>query len=67
MKKGQIIDHRGTVASEGRGGKHEAVGQETRAESVDSCRCKEASAMSPKELLKLMIGDLTFWKKAGKK
>ncbi len=30
------------------------------------CRCKETSKMSPRELLKLMMKDLAFWKKAGK-
>jgi hypothetical protein len=27
------------------------------------CRCKEASTMTPRELLKLMISDLALWKK----
>jgi hypothetical protein len=29
----------------------------------DSCRCKETSEMTPRELLKLMMKDLAFWKK----
>jgi len=29
----------------------------------DACRCKEASDMSPGQLLKLMVSDLAFWKK----
>jgi hypothetical protein len=32
----------------------------------DSCRCKETADMKPRELLKLMISDLAFWKKAKK-
>jgi len=32
----------------------------------ENCRCKEASAMTPRELLTLMVKDLAFWKK-GKK
>ncbi len=32
----------------------------------DTCRCKEASTMTPRELLKLMIDDLAFWKKEKK-
>jgi len=32
----------------------------------DDCRCKEASEMTPRELLKLMFSDLSFWKKAKK-
>ncbi len=33
----------------------------------ESCRCKETSALSPRELLKLMIRDLAIWKKERKK
>lgn len=32
----------------------------------DACRCKEASKMTPQELVKLMFSDLAFWKKAKK-
>ena len=32
----------------------------------ENCRCKEASSMTPRELLALMVKDLAFWKK-GKK
>jgi hypothetical protein len=32
----------------------------------DTCRCKEASKMTPRELLELMMGDLAFWKKEKK-
>jgi hypothetical protein len=32
----------------------------------DDCRCKEASNMTPRELLKLMISDLAFWSKKGR-
>jgi hypothetical protein len=32
----------------------------------DACRCKKTSEMTPRELLKLMISDLAFWKKAKK-
>ncbi len=32
----------------------------------EACRCKEASRMSPRQLLRLMVGDLAFWKKAKK-
>jgi len=28
----------------------------------DVCRCKQASKMTPRELLKLMMSDLAFWK-----
>ena len=29
----------------------------------DACRCKETAQMTPRELLKLMMSDLAFWKK----
>ncbi len=32
-------------------------------EAEEGCRCKEASKKTPLELLKLMISDLSFWKK----
>lgn len=32
----------------------------------DACRCKETAGMTPAELLKLMVRDLTFWKKEKK-
>ena len=32
----------------------------------DACRCKETSHMTPRELLRLMMNDLAFWKKAKK-
>lgn len=32
----------------------------------NSCRCEETSEMSPRELIRLMISDLAFWKKARK-
>ena len=31
--------------------------------SDESCRCKEVASKTPRELLKLMISDLAFWKK----
>ncbi len=31
-----------------------------------TCRCKETSHMTPRELLRLMISDLAFWKKTKK-
>jgi len=34
--------------------------------SDGTCRCKETSEMTPRELLKLMVSDLSFWKKAKK-
>jgi hypothetical protein len=40
--------------------------KERGADNDDACRCKEASEMTPRQLLGLMIRDLAFWKK-GKK
>jgi hypothetical protein len=32
----------------------------------DDCRCKEVSEMKPRQLFRLMISDLAFWKKKKK-
>jgi len=32
----------------------------------DPCRCQETSNMTPRELLRLMLSDLSFWKKTKK-
>jgi hypothetical protein len=40
------------------------VVRETGEAGEDSCRCKEVSKKSLPELLKVVISDLTFWKKA---
>jgi hypothetical protein len=32
----------------------------------DSCRCKEVAKKTPKELLKVAIDDLSFWKRTKK-
>jgi hypothetical protein len=52
---------------------HPAGGQEKKpaeaqagAGKDDACRCKETSQMTPRELLKLMMNDLAFWKKEKK-
>jgi hypothetical protein len=33
----------------------------------DSCRCKEVAKKTLPEMLKLMVSDLAFWKKSGKR
>jgi hypothetical protein len=38
--------------------------QEEGGPDEESCRCKEVSKKTPTEMLKLMINDLAFWKKA---
>jgi len=67
MEKGKIIGYQRTAAPGGPGKEHEVADPQARADTDDSCRCKEASKMTPGELLKLMIGDLTFWNKTNKK
>ena len=52
------------TADPGRPGKDEKAAESIAgADKDDACRCKEASVMSPGQLLKLMVSDLTFWKK----
>ena len=55
-----------TVDSGGSGKEKKAADNQAVAGSEDSCRCKEASKMTPRQLLRLMFSDLTFWKKAKK-
>ncbi len=43
-----------------------ATENQAAAGSEETCRCKETSKMTPRELLRLMMSDLTFWKKAKK-
>ena len=52
------------TADPGRTGKDEKAAESPAGEGIDdACRCKEASEMSPGQLLKLMVSDLAFWKK----
>ena len=37
--------------------------READAGSSESCRCKDVAKKTPREMLSLMIDDLTFWKK----
>jgi hypothetical protein len=39
-------------------------GSETEGDNKESCRCKEVAKKTPREMLRLMLSDLTFWKKA---
>jgi hypothetical protein len=32
----------------------------------DDCRCKETALMTPRQLLRRMMDDLSFWKRAKK-
>jgi len=42
------------------------IGPQSKPENDDACRCKEVSQKTPRELLRLMFQDLTFWKKTSK-
>jgi hypothetical protein len=55
-----------TAGSGGREKKKDTADVHGGAGHDDSCRCQEASKMSPRELLKLMMSDLAFWKKPKK-
>lgn len=61
-----IIRYPKIVAAGGPGKKKKAVENQAKAGSEDTCRCKEASKMTPRELLGLMFSDLAFWKKEKK-
>jgi hypothetical protein len=63
-EQGMIIRYPKT-SDPGKPGKDEEAAEAR--EGDDDCRCKEASKMSPGQLLKLMVSDLAFWKKRKKK
>ncbi len=52
----QKTDQRLVEKNTGRDGKKAGV--------EDACRCREVSEMKPGDLLRLMMSDLAFWKKA---
>ena len=59
-----MIIHNPKTGDPGRPGKDEKAAESLAgAGKDDACRCKEASDMSPGQLLKLMVSDLAFWKK----
>lgn len=61
-----ITRYRKTDDPGGPGKEKKAAENRAGAGKDDTCRCKETSQMTPRELLGLMFSDLTFWKKAKK-
>ena len=55
-----------TVEADRPARENDAADEHAGAGHDDACRCKEASEMTPRELLRLMMSDLAFWKKAKK-
>lgn len=51
-------------ARTGRG--KEAAHEHEGTDHDEACRCKEASEMTPGQLLRIMFNDLAFWKKTKK-
>jgi hypothetical protein len=50
-----------------RPGKKETTPEKQAAtDGENACRCKDASEMTPRQLLGLMFSDLAFWKKPKK-
>ena len=64
QENGMATDHPKTVRPDGPG--NENKNSEAQA-ADDICRCKETSLMKPRQLLRLMLNDLSFWKKAKEK
>lgn len=58
--------HRKQSAGSGKGPFEKEKSKERESEGVsdDSCRCKEVSKKRLPEMLKLMVSDLAFWRKA---
>jgi hypothetical protein len=66
MEKKKIISNHAPDGPGSTGRGHGPAAPEDPAHMDDSCRCKEVSTKTPRELLRLMIGDLSFWKKSNK-
>ena len=62
-KEQKMIIRYPKTSDAGSPGKDEKAAEQ---QAGDDCRCKEASQMSPGQLLKLMMSDLAFWKKMKK-
>jgi hypothetical protein len=58
-----IIRYPKTVDSSRPAKDEKAAESQAGADKDEACRCKEASKMSPGQLVKLMVSDLAFWKK----
>ncbi len=61
-----IIQYPKTVDPGGPGTEKKIAAPQAEAGKEDACRCKEASEMTPRQLIGLMLSDLAFWKKAKK-
>ncbi len=61
-----ISRHQKTIGPDGPVKEKETAESKVGADSDETCRCKETSEMTPRQLFKLMTGDLAFWKKAKK-
>ncbi len=54
------------TADSGRGSEAKETPKEGKArEGEENCRCKEVSKKNTRGLIKLMLSDLSFWKKKG--
>ncbi len=61
-----VMRYQKTVGPGDPGKEKKIAERQAEAGKDDACRCKEASEMTPRELLKLMMRDLAFWKKEKK-
>ena len=61
-----VIRNLKTLAPGGPGNEKKGKDEHAHAGHDETCRCKETSEMKPRELLRLMISDLAFWKKTKK-
>ncbi len=61
-----VTRYQETVHPGGTGKEKKTAERQAGAGSDDTCRCKESSEMTPRELLRRMFSDLAFWKKAKK-
>ena len=55
------------VHGKGPSEKGEKDGRKKEDVSEDTCRCKEVSKKTVPDMLRLMVSDLAFWRRAGKR
>ena len=61
-----VIRNLKTHASSGPVNEKKGEDEHLPADHDETCRCRETSEMKPRELLRLMMSDLAFWKRTKK-
>ena len=65
-EQGMVMPEKKNVEPGGPEDVRAAEAPQARTAGGDDCRCKEVADMTPRQLLRLMMRDLAFWKKVKK-